>query len=1598
MLLVKKIVIIINKSTMFKRKINILIILVIALSVFLFPAESVQALDTGVNSVNNTIELGQEDPRTIVGRIINIAMLFLGIIAVGIIIFAGFKWMTAGGQEEKISSAKRTLKNGVIGLVIVLSSWGIATFILDRVVNSTGNSFSNSGCTSGEVVSCGCGGYRTCTNGSWSLCVGSDCSPGGDQSCDGNTLTPNVCDQDNSICDDNSFCNEDCSCEALGGVGDACEADLESDLAVCSEPSDEMCGDYLTCDVDTCTCQGSPVITSISPYGGFCENDVDSPCSQDSDCIIEGDVCNLDTPNGATGNLVSVHGNNFSTSTELIFLGDIDNENDDALAVDPSLVNQNCSGFMDTNLIIAVIPNGANSGPVAVKNTDDNLGDTSSNNIGPYINDFVINNIERPGLCTLDPEEGVLTDEILYQGLNLSSGEAYFGSYNQKSRGLSSNFNTTSGTTLVPNIQEGEMTSFVIKDFSGFPVESNYLNFYKAAEPDTGPYINSFSPASGAPGQYVTIKGSGFGNVRGFSQVLFGDYEASYDFPSVCQSSVWTDKEVIVKVPENTDNGTYAINMMIDEWEINSNEANPNAFVVDSSQDLKPSLCKIEPIRGPTNSPVTLYGEYFGEVSTQALVRFYYNQNQNAEIMSESDYLYIDTLVPQDASSGPVRVIKDSLAGNSLNFSVEQCEVNDDCGAQVCCPAGTYKEGRCEDGGPDANIYENCYVDIPSSIYQWNFSTGWGNNTTTPIDPCADLSEAECAQDLDCCFDGKVAGSEACRTGDDIGNGDNFYFCAYYDCKEGEESYQCESQYPVFDGEYEDIDSCDTGCLIANDPCADLSQAECAEDTNCCFDVQAGENGACSSGEEIGGEGDNASFCAYYNCMTGDNSDQCNILSPDPYGVYEDQLTCQNQCENNEPPNLGASCASEEEGICDTFNCGSPFACLAEDGSNGSSSDCGFCCCNPDNTSSDPAAVDYDVCLDVNTELNCVANQTPCDGENRGLCCGCSADSQCGSDQAGCGLDTCCRNRPRVESSDINPSHMQSNVCRNILITAPFDQKMDRSSFNNNVLLLAEHDYGTTCPAGTFLANEDLEPVKFTWWRKLKSNISRGLDPILARLNLNNTSSALAEWNSMPTENDLYCLVPGVVGYENSPNGNTTLTYSPNKVLDADTIHYVIIKGDENLDSTKGVKSYQDIGMNEDGYLDINTGNYVEGANIEFNGISYYNSYIWKFETLKDQGNDPGICKIDYVRTEPDSYLFSTTQNSLEEDDSDPADSTYDTVKDRDKEYHAKAYSLSGQRLARTIAYDWDWTWYIDNTDVVEFDNQNTNELTVYSEKQLVGTAANVSDGQTFVKATVDMSAYTANITTDGDGTSNAVPAYVFICNNPWPAPDSITNAWSPWMDASSNCSLPGEECQSYNYNFYYCRDAGQPGTQDDLPAIIDENAVIRGSSKVCSDGSGPCSNDTDCGAAGVQCIWDVLKESYFFREVVPEIGTITKVSDLETGGSLKVSWSSDDYLVNSYILYYRDKQSQTYSFKEVSLDGSSNPDNPNAGPACTQQGDKNVCNFVVNDLEDNKTYYFKVSAITDTGAESPLSNEVTGVPTDKQAPTTPMGLGAENY
>ncbi|MEK7856952.1 MAG: pilin [Acidobacteriota bacterium] len=63
-------------------------------------------------------------------RIIRIALGFLGIILLCLILYGGYLWMMAGGNEEQIGTAKRVLTNAVIGLIIILSAWAIVTFVL----------------------------------------------------------------------------------------------------------------------------------------------------------------------------------------------------------------------------------------------------------------------------------------------------------------------------------------------------------------------------------------------------------------------------------------------------------------------------------------------------------------------------------------------------------------------------------------------------------------------------------------------------------------------------------------------------------------------------------------------------------------------------------------------------------------------------------------------------------------------------------------------------------------------------------------------------------------------------------------------------------------------------------------------------------------------------------------------------------------------------------------------------------------------------------------------------------------------------------------------------------------------------------------------------------------------------------------------------------------------------------------------------------------------------------------------------------------------------------------------------------------------------
>ncbi len=72
----------------------------------------------------------------IIGNIIRVFMGVLGIIMVLLILYAGFLWMTAGGDEGKVETAKALIKNSVIGLILILLAYAITTFVISSLTKA----------------------------------------------------------------------------------------------------------------------------------------------------------------------------------------------------------------------------------------------------------------------------------------------------------------------------------------------------------------------------------------------------------------------------------------------------------------------------------------------------------------------------------------------------------------------------------------------------------------------------------------------------------------------------------------------------------------------------------------------------------------------------------------------------------------------------------------------------------------------------------------------------------------------------------------------------------------------------------------------------------------------------------------------------------------------------------------------------------------------------------------------------------------------------------------------------------------------------------------------------------------------------------------------------------------------------------------------------------------------------------------------------------------------------------------------------------------------------------------------------------------------
>lgn len=107
----------------------------------------------GLAPVDDGLNLAGGDIRTTVARIIRAALTFLGVVAVAIVLYGGYMYMTSGGNEQKIETAKKILINGGIGLAIILMSWVITQFVINQLSEAVNPAETEEGCD-GSIEDC----------------------------------------------------------------------------------------------------------------------------------------------------------------------------------------------------------------------------------------------------------------------------------------------------------------------------------------------------------------------------------------------------------------------------------------------------------------------------------------------------------------------------------------------------------------------------------------------------------------------------------------------------------------------------------------------------------------------------------------------------------------------------------------------------------------------------------------------------------------------------------------------------------------------------------------------------------------------------------------------------------------------------------------------------------------------------------------------------------------------------------------------------------------------------------------------------------------------------------------------------------------------------------------------------------------------------------------------------------------------------------------------------------------------------------------------------------------------------------------------------
>lgn len=101
------------------------------------PFQAGQTLTNSVGTAAYGASASSQNLTVIIGRIINTALGFLGVVFLFLVLYAGFLWMTAQGDDKQVGKAKDIMKQAVVGLVVIVLGFAISNFVMGSLINVT---------------------------------------------------------------------------------------------------------------------------------------------------------------------------------------------------------------------------------------------------------------------------------------------------------------------------------------------------------------------------------------------------------------------------------------------------------------------------------------------------------------------------------------------------------------------------------------------------------------------------------------------------------------------------------------------------------------------------------------------------------------------------------------------------------------------------------------------------------------------------------------------------------------------------------------------------------------------------------------------------------------------------------------------------------------------------------------------------------------------------------------------------------------------------------------------------------------------------------------------------------------------------------------------------------------------------------------------------------------------------------------------------------------------------------------------------------------------------------------------------------------------